>query len=111
MRKPDATTPDNSGFGYRDNDELGSGNENAHLAMFFRLQTKKHIPFVLSNDLAWTDDDHGRYDLVIAPNGASAALDGWLHKGGRVLAAGVTKPDLDRPRTVRKRDRKETLAS
>lgn len=113
MRKPDATTPGNGGFGYRDSDELGSGNENAHLAMsgFFRLLTENHIPFVLSNDVTWTDDDPGRYDLVIAPNGAPAALDGYLRKGGRVLAAGVTKPDLDLPRTIRKWDRKETLAS
>ncbi len=105
--------PGNGGFGYRDSEELGSGDENTNLAMsgFFRLLTENHIPFVLSSDLSWIDSDPGRYDLVIAPSGAPSALDRYLRNGGRVLAAGATRPDLDLPPTVRKWDRKETLAS
>lgn len=107
------TPPGNGGFGYRDSTELGSGGENekTDMAGFFRLLTEAHVPFVLSSDLSWIDKDPGRYDLVISSRGAPRALDGWLRQGGRVLAAGATKPDLDLPPVVRLWNRKETLAA
>lgn len=105
--------PGNGGFGYRDSTELGSGGENTKTSMsgFFRLLSESHIPFVLSRDLSWIDSDPGRYDLVISSQGAPAELDAYLRQGGRVLAAGATRPELDLPPTVRLWSRKETLAS
>lgn len=105
--------PGNGGFGYRDSTELGSGGENTNTAMsgFFRLLTENHIPFVLSSDLDWVDADPGRYDLVVSSKGAPARLDAYLRQGGRVLAAGATRPELDLPPTVRLWNRTETLAS
>jgi hypothetical protein len=105
--------PGNGGFGYRDSTELGSGGENAHTALggFFRLLTENHVPFVLSQDLSWIDSDPTRYDLVVSSKGAPAKLDKYLRTGGRVLAAGAIKPELDMPPVVRHWPRKETLAS
>lgn len=109
----DGTAPGNGGFGYRDSLELGSGPENSNTAMagFFRMLTENHIPFVLSRDLGWIDTDPGRYDLVISSRRAPAQLDAYLRGGGRVLAAGAEKPELDLPAIVRQWPRKETLAS
>lgn len=105
--------PGNGGFGYRDSTELGSGGENDNTAMsgFFRLLTENHIPFVLSKDLSWVDSDPGRYDLVISSKGAPPELDAYLRQGGRVLASGATRPELDLPPTVKLWNRKDTLAS
>lgn len=107
------TPPGNGGFGYRDSTELGSGGENekTDMAGFFRLLTEQHVPFVLSRDLSWIDKDPGRYDLVISSKGAPRALDAYLRQGGRVLAAGATRPELDIPPVVKLWNRKETLAA
>lgn len=109
----DGNTPGNGGFGYRDSTELGSGPENHNTAMagFFRMLTENHIPFVLSRDLTWIDSDPGRYDLVISAKAAPAQLDKYLRQGGRVLAAGAIKPELDLPKVVRQWPRKDTLAA
>lgn len=105
--------PGNGGFGYRDSKELGSGGENTKTALsgFFRLLTESHIPFVLSKDLSWIDTDPDRYDLVISSRGAPAELDKYLRQGGRVLASGATRPDLQLPPVVKLWNRKETLAA
>lgn len=109
----DGPVPGNGGFGYRDSTELGSGGENTSTAMsgFFRLLTEQHIPFVLSRDLSWIETDPHRYDLVVSSNGAPAALDSFLRQGGRVLAAGARKPDLELPAVIKLWERQETLAS
>ena len=109
----DSATPGNGGFGYRDSLELGSGPENSNTAMagFFRMLTENHIPFVLSRDLGWIDSDPSRYDLVISSRRAPSQLDAYLRGGGRVLAAGAEKPELDLPPIVRQWPRQETLAS
>lgn len=111
--RPAGNPPGNGGFGYRDSTELGSGGENekTDMAGMFRLLTELHVPFVLSSDLGWIDRDPGRYDLVVSSKGAPRALDGWLRQGGRVLAAGAIRPELDLPATVRLWPRKETLAA
>lgn len=75
---------------------------------FIRILSEQHIPYALSNDLSWIDKDPGRYDLVISPNGAPAALDKYLRQGGRVLAAGATKPELELPPVVKLWKRDET---
>ncbi|WEK06023.1 MAG: family 10 glycosylhydrolase [Candidatus Devosia phytovorans] len=105
--------PGNGGFGYRDSKELGSGGENSNTAMsgFFRLLTENHIPFVLSKDLSWIDSDPGRYDLVVSSKGAPKELDRYLRQGGRVLASGATRPELELPPMVKLWNRKETLAA
>lgn len=105
--------PGNGGFGYRDSLEPGSGGENRRTALsgFFRMLTENHIPFVLSRDLSWIDSDPGRYDLVVSSQGAPATLDSYLRQGGRVLAAGAEKPELDLPPVVRHWQRSETLSS
>lgn len=109
----DGTPPGNGGFGYRDSLELGSGPENSNTAMsgFFRILTENHIPFVLSRDLSWIDTDPGRYDLVISTRGGPAQLDAYLRQGGRVLAAGAVRPELDLPPVVKHWPRQDTLAS
>jgi len=109
----DVHRPGNGGFGYRDSLELGSGAENTNTAMsgFFRILTEGHIPFVLSRDLSWIDSDPQRYDLVISSTGGPAPLDRYLRGGGRVLAAGAVRPELDLPPVVRHWPRRDTLAS
>ena len=112
-KRPEGNPPGNGGFGYRDSSELGSGGENTNtdLAGFFRLLTELHVPFVLSGDLSWIDRDPGKYDLVVSSRGAPKALDAFLRQGGKVLAAGAEKPDLDLPPVIKAWRRKETLAA
>lgn len=59
---------------------------------FFRLLTEQHIPFAVSQNLAWMDDPSRQYDLVIAPDGAAPALERYVREGGRLLVAGATPP-------------------
>ncbi len=59
---------------------------------FFRLLTEQHIPFVVSQNLAWMNDPSRQYDLVIAPDGAAPALERYVRDGGRLLVAGATPP-------------------
>jgi Hypothetical glycosyl hydrolase 6 len=75
---------------------------------FFRLLSEQHIPFVVSDNLRWLDDDarggasdgasggvNGgarRFDLVIAPDGVPADVERYVRAGGRLLVAGVTPP-------------------
>ena len=89
----------------------GQRGPDASLRGFFRILSEQHIPFALSNDLSWIDKDPGRYDLVVSPRGAPAALDRYLRQGGRVLAAGATKPQLDLPPVVRLWKREETRSA
>lgn len=84
---------------------------NASLRGFFRILSEQHIPFALTNDLSWIDEEPNRYDLVISPKGAPAALDKYLRQGGRVLVAGAVKPMLDLPPVVKLWKREETRSA
>jgi hypothetical protein len=61
---------------------------------WFRLLSEQHIPFAVSDNLKWLTDSSHCYDLVIAPSGAPADLDGYLRDGGRLLLAGSRPPTL-----------------
>ncbi|HYE73943.1 MAG TPA: alpha-amylase family protein, partial [Blastocatellia bacterium] len=69
------------------------GNQNSYRG-FFRLLSEQHIPFAVSDNLKWLDDKSRKFDLVIAPSGASAELDRYVREGGRLLIAGPTPPAL-----------------
>ena len=58
---------------------------------FFRLLTEEHIPFAVSENLRWMEDG-SRFDLVIAPEAAPAALARYVNEGGRLLVAGAAPP-------------------
>jgi Hypothetical glycosyl hydrolase 6 len=85
--------------------------ENSSMRGFFRILSEQHIPFALSNDLSWIDKDPNKYDLVISPRGAPAALDRYLRQGGLVLVAGASKPQLDLPPVVKLWKREETRSA
>jgi hypothetical protein len=70
---------------------------------FFRLLSEQHIPFAVSDNLECLRQRPRAYDLVIAPEGVPAALDGWVREGGRLLAAGAAEPALaGLPKLVRR---------
>lgn len=71
---------------------------------FFRMLSEQHVPFAVSDNLAWISERPRDYDLVIAPEGVPAALETWVREGGRVLAAGVDPPGFGLPRRVRSWD-------
>jgi len=114
---PPAPEAGNGGFGFLDRDPTGVGtgsfftSYNSPLRGWFRLLTELHIPFALSNDLSWVDEDPDRYDLVVSGRGAPAALDKFLRNGGRVLVSGAIKPQLDLPPVVRTWDRKDLVSA
>lgn len=73
---------------------LLAGGETAAYRGFFRLLTEQHIPFVVSENLRWMDDEIRRFDLVIAPSRPPGELERHVRSGGRLLAAGTTPPDV-----------------
>ncbi len=75
---------------------LATGNTASYRG-FFRLLTERHIPFAVSQNLAWMDDPARDYDLVIAPSGATPALERYVRDGGRLLIAGATPPPPNLP--------------
>jgi hypothetical protein len=81
---------------------LGGGSQAAYRG-FFRLLSERHIPFVVSDNLRWIDEPSRRFDLVIAPSGAPAALDTYVRAGGRLLVAGVAPPPFSLWRVMGKR--------
>lgn len=79
---------------------LVAGGETAAYRGFFRMLTELHIPFAVSENLRWMDDQPGRFDLVIAPSRAPKELERYVREGGRLLVAGVTPPDMPVGRIV-----------
>ncbi len=73
---------------------LLGGRQNAYRG-WFRLLSEQHIPFAVSDNLAWIGARD--FDLVISPEGAPRELDTWARGGGRVLVSGATRPQLDLP--------------
>jgi len=68
---------------------------------FFRILSEQHIPFAVSTNLAALD--RGPWDIVIAPDGAPAALEKWVRAGGRLLVAGAREPAIQGlPKPVRR---------
>jgi hypothetical protein len=61
---------------------------------FFRLLSEQHVPFAVADDPRPLRDPSRGFDLVIAPSGAPADLEGYVHEGGRLLIAGATPPAL-----------------
>ena len=110
---PKGPNAGNGGYGYRESDGAGTPGDGSPTSLrgFIRLLSEQHIPFALSSDLDWINEDPARYDLVVSPRGAPAGLDKYLRGGGRVLAAGPQKPALDLPPVIREWKRQETIAS
>lgn len=80
---------------------LGIGARQADYRGFFRILSERHIPFAVSDNLDALG--RGQWDLVIAPDGAPAALQEWVRRGGRLLMAGARTPALEGlPRPVRR---------
>jgi len=59
---------------------------------FFRLLSEQHIPFAVSDNLKWLEQKSRSFDLVIVPDGSSAAMESYVREGGRLLVAGTTPP-------------------
>ncbi len=79
-----------------------SGPGSLNFRGFFRLLSELHIPFRLADDLSLLDKQPGKFDLVILPEGGKhPELDRYLREGGSVLAAGIEKPALELPPTVK----------
>jgi hypothetical protein len=69
------------------------GSRQASYRGFFRLLSEQHIPFAVSDNLRWLEDERTRtFDLVIAPDGVPADVDRYVRAGGRLLVAGATPP-------------------
>jgi hypothetical protein len=81
---------------------LGGGNQAAYRG-FFRLLSERHIPFAVSDNLRWIDDGSRKFDLVVAPSGASDSLERYVRAGGRLLVAGTAPPPFLRWQVVGKR--------
>lgn len=89
---------------HADHEELYVGQENAARVLllngagkesyrgFFRLLTEQHIPFAVTINSKWLDDETRHYDLVIAPDGATPELERYVRAGGRLLIAGPIPP-------------------
>src|SRR5262245_54278638 len=67
---------------------LGGGSQASYRG-FFRLLSERHVPFAVSDNLRWIGEAPRRFDLVIAPSGATAELDPYVRDGGRILVAGA----------------------
>ncbi len=80
---------------------LLGGRTNAYRGLF-RLLSEQHIPFAVSDNLNWLTEPGLPYDLVLSADGAPAALDAYLRRGGRLLVCGTTPPQLDLPKPVRR---------
>jgi len=68
------------------------GGRQASYRGFFRLLSEQHIPFAVSDNLRGLQDKSKSFDLVIAPDGPSAALESYVREGGHLLVAGTTPP-------------------
>jgi hypothetical protein len=66
----------------------------------FRILAEQHIPFAVSDRL-----DGRAFDLVIAPGGAPAELEGFVRGGGRLLVAGAVEPGFPVAPVVARRPR------
>lgn len=71
---------------------------------FFRLLSEQHIPFAVSDNHKWLRDPSREYDLVIAPSGAPAEVEGYVRSGGRLLLAGAHPPALPVGRVIGRRE-------
>jgi len=71
---------------------------------WFRLLTEQHIPFAVSDNLKWLNGASRTCELVIAPSGAPAELDGYVREGGRLLIAGANPPALPVARVIERRE-------
>jgi hypothetical protein len=66
----------------------------------FRILSEQHIPFAVSSDPARIRD--GKWDLVIAGEGAPPELEAYVKGGGRALIAGAGGPGLPLGKSVRR---------
>ncbi len=71
---------------------------------FFRLLSEQHIPFAVSDNLKWLNDPSRKFDLVIAPSGASAELDRYVRDGAHLFIAGANPPALPVGKVIGKRE-------
>ena len=53
------------------------------------MLSELHIPFAVGESGSLPENLAGKYDLVIAPDGAPKELEPFVQQGGRLLAAGV----------------------
>jgi hypothetical protein len=73
---------------------LLAGGDTASYRGFFRLLSEQHLPFVVSENLRWIQDQPARFDLVIVPSRPPRELERYVSGGGRLLVAGTTPPVL-----------------
>jgi len=59
----------------------------------FRLLSEEHIPFAVSDNMAWLGKRN--YDVVIAADWAPAGLRQFAENGGKVLIASAAKPEFE----------------
>ena len=59
----------------------------------FRLLSEEHVPFAVSDNLEWIGKRS--FDVVVASDWASAALEPYVAAGGTVLIASARKPELE----------------
>jgi len=71
---------------------LVAGGDTAAYRGFFRLLSEQHIPFLVSENLRWMDDESRRFDLVIVPSRPPREIERYVRDGGRLLVAGTTPP-------------------
>ena len=58
------------------------------------------MPFAVSENLRWIDDESRSFDLVIAPGRPPDALERYVSGGGRLLVAGTAPPSVPVGRVV-----------
>ena len=84
---------------------LLAGGDTASYRGFFRLLSEQHIPFVVSENLRWIDEDPRRFDLAIVPSRPPREIERYLRAGGRVLVAGTTPPEVPEGRFAGRRNK------
>lgn len=65
----------------------------------FRCLSEQHIPFAAMENFDWIGKRD--VDLVICPGLAPAALERYIHEGGRVIVASVAAPEFEVAPTVK----------
>jgi hypothetical protein len=101
---------------HRDHQDIYAGSENAARVLllagresayrgFFRMLSELHVPFAVGENGISPEKLIGKYDLVVAPDGAPKELEAFVRQGGRLLAAGVEPPAFLGLQGVRRWDR------
>ena len=71
---------------------LLAGGETPSYRGFFRLLSEQHVPFAVTENLRWIEDQPERFDVVIAASRPPKEIDSYVRRGGRLVVAGTTPP-------------------